>query len=568
MEREADMRPLPVGIDSFEKLILEKYYYIDKTLLIKELLDLKGEVNLFTRPRRFGKTLNLSMLQYFFEDTGDTEQNKKNRTLFDGLNIMRAEETYTSQMGQYPVIFLTLKSAKQRNFEAAYFKLREEISGEFKRHEKQLMSGDIPEDDKALFYEIASGKVDREVYSGSLKILSRLLYQVTGKKAVILIDEYDVPLENAYFSGFYNEMIDFIRSLFESALKTNAYLQFAVITGCLRISKESIFTGLNHLNSISILDKQYSEHFGFTEQEVRQAMISYGVENRFEDMKEWYDGYSFGNREVYNPWSVIKFLYDLVADQNAFTRPYWLNTSSNDIVKNLVLRADRETKGQIEMLLAGNTLDIPVHEEITYADIYENEVNLWNFLFFTGYLTKADEYMDDGMIFLKVRIPNQEVKMIYKTTIQNWFRETVKKTDFHDLYQAMETGNAARMQEILNEQLLATISYYDSAESFYHGFLAGILSQSGSYLVESNRESGKGRYDLMVKTPSLRGRAFIIEIKVSSGIDELENDAKKAVHQIYKKGYKETLLKEGYKRIDCYGIAFYRKDCEVLYDGK
>ena len=369
MEREADMRPLPVGIDSFEKLILEKYYYIDKTLLIKELLDLKGEVNLFTRPRRFGKTLNLSMLQYFFEDTGDAEQNKKNRTLFDGLNIMRAEETYTSRMGQYPVIFLTLKSAKQRNFEAAYFKLREEISGEFKRHEKQLMSGDIPEDDRALFYEIASGKADREVYSGSLKILSRLLYQVTGKKAVILIDEYDVPLENAYFSGFYNEMIDFIRSLFESALKTNAYLQFAVITGCLRISKESIFTGLNHLNSISILDKQYSEHFGFTEQEVRQAMISYGMENRFEDMKEWYDGYSFGNREVYNPWSVIKFLYDLVADQNVFTRPYWLNTSSNDIVKNLVLRADRETKGQIEMLLAGNTLDIPVHEEITYKDI-------------------------------------------------------------------------------------------------------------------------------------------------------------------------------------------------------
>lgn len=568
MEREADMRPLPVGIDSFEKLILEKYYYIDKTLLIKELLELKGEVNLFTRPRRFGKTLNLSMLQYFFEDTGDAKQNEKNRALFDGLNIMQEEETYTSQMGQYPVIFLTLKSAKQRNFEAAYFKLREEISGEFKRHEKQLMSSDIPEDDRALFYEIASGKADREVYSGALKILSRLLYQATGQKAIILIDEYDVPLENAYFSGFYNEMVDFIRSLFESALKTNVYLQFAVITGCLRISKESIFTGLNHLNSISILDKQYSEHFGFTEQEVKHAMISYGVENRFADMKEWYDGYSFGNREVYNPWSVIKFLYDLVADQNAFTRPYWVNTSSNDIVKNLVLRADRETKGQIETLLAGNTLDIPVHEEITYADIYENEVNLWNFLFFTGYLTKADEYMDDGMIFLKVRIPNQEVKMIYKTTIQNWFRETVKKTDFHDLYQAMETGNVTRMQEILNEQLLATISYYDSAESFYHGFLAGILSQSSSYLVESNRESGKGRYDLMVKSPSLRGRAFIIEIKVSSGIDELENDAKKAVHQIYEKGYKEALLKEGYKRIDCYGIAFYRKDCEVLYDGK
>lgn len=562
------MRPLPVGIDSFEKLIQENYYYIDKTLLIKELLELKGEVNLFTRPRRFGKTLNLSMLQYFFEDTGDAEQNVRNRALFTGLNIMNAGEEYISQMGCYPVIFLTLKSAKQRNFKAAYFKLKEEISEEFKRHEKQIMSGNISEDDRTLFYEIASGKADREIYSGSLKTLSRLLYQVTGRKVIILVDEYDVPLENAYFSGFYNEMIDFTRSLFESVLKTNAYLQFAVITGCLRISKESIFTGLNHLNGISILDKQYSEHFGFTEQEVKQAMISYGVEDRFADMREWYDGYTFGNREVYNPWSVIKFLYDLVADQNAFTRPYWVNTSSNDIVKNLVLRADRETKGQIETLLAGNTLDIPVHEEITYTDIYENDVNLWNFLFFTGYLTKTDEYMDDGIIFLKVRIPNQEVKMIYKTTIQNWFREKVKKTDFHDLYQAMETGNAARMQEILNEQLLVTISYYDSAESFYHGFLAGILSQSSNYLVESNRESGKRRYDLMVKSPSLRGRAFIIEVKVSSGIDELENDAEKAVRQIYQKGYKEALLKEGYKTIDCYGIAFYLKDCEVWYDGK
>lgn len=259
------MRPLPVGIDSFEKLIQENYYYIDKTLLIKELLELKGEVNLFTRPRRFGKTLNLSMLQYFFEDTGDAEQNVRNRALFTGLNIMNAGEEYISQMGCYPVIFLTLKSAKQRNFKAAYFKLKEEISEEFKRHEKQIMSGNISEDDRTLFYEIASGKADREVYSGSLKTLSRLLYQVTGRKVIILVDEYDVPLENAYFSGFYNEMIDFTRSLFESVLKTNAYLQFAVITGCLRISKESIFTGLNHLNGISILDKQYSEHFGFTE---------------------------------------------------------------------------------------------------------------------------------------------------------------------------------------------------------------------------------------------------------------------------------------------------------------
>ena len=360
-------------------------------------------------------------------------------------------------------------------------------------------------------------------------------------------------------------MIDFIRSLFESALKTNDYLQFAVITGCLRISKESIFTGLNHLNIISILDKKYSEHFGFTEAEVLQMMRDYGVESRFPTMREWYDGYQFGDTRVYNPWSVVKFLYDLYSDENAFPRPYWINTSSNDIVKDLIVRADRETKGQIEKLLEGGTLDIQVHEEITYDDMHGSGDYLWNFLYFTGYLTKESEYFKESSIYLRVRIPNTEVKTIYQNTIANWLRDIIKREDFHDLYRAMEDGNAEKMTEILSGQLFRTISFYDNAENFYHGFLAGILSQSENYLVKSNRESGNGRSDIMVKSPSLRGRSFVLEVKVSDSIDELEADAERALRQIYEKRYMEELRIEGYRRVDGYGIAFYRKDCEVRF---
>lgn len=484
-------KALPIGVENFEDMVNSGYYYVDKTLLIKELLDLKGKVNLFTRPRRFGKTLNLSMIRYFFEDTGDVKRNERNKTLFQGMKIVEAGEYYTGQMGMYPVFELTLKSAKQ--------------------------------------------------------------------------EDYDVPLENAYFRGFYEEMVDFVRSLFEAALKTNNYLQFAVITGCLRISKESIFTGLNHLNIISILDRKYSEHFGFTEQEVSRMMSYYEVESRFLTMKEWYDGYLFGDTEVYNPWSVIKYLYDLYSDVGAFPHPYWINTSSNDIIKDLIARVDRETKGQIEILLGGGTLDIQVHEEVTYEDMHSSGESLWNFLYFTGYLTKESEYFKESSIFLRARIPNIEVKTIYQNTILNWLRATIKKENFHDLYRAMEKGDARRMADILNGQLFRTISFYDSAENFYHGFLTGILSQSENYLVKSNRESGNGRSDIMVKSPSLRGRSFIVEVKISNSVDDLEKDAEKALQQIYDKKYMDELRLEGYRKIDCYGISFFRKDCEVCF---
>ena len=558
-------KPLPIGVENFEDIVCNGYYYVDKTMFIKELLDLKGKVNLFTRPRRFGKTLNLSMLRYFFEDTGDAEKNLRNRELFRGMKIMGAGEEYERQMGMYVVLNLTLKSAKQESFENAYYSIQTEITAEFDRHREAIERGkeQLAVNEYEQFQNIADGKADEKQFRGSLKLFCRCMFKVTGKKTVLLIDEYDVPLENAYFRGFYSEMADFIRSLFEAGLKTNDYLQFAVITGCLRISKESIFTGLNHLNIISVLDKRYSEHFGFTEAEVIQSMNYYGVENRFSTMKEWYDGYKFGNTEVYNPWSVIKFLYDLYSDRNAFPHPYWVNTSSNDIIKDMIADADMETKGQIEALLRGESLDIQVHEEITYEDMHSRGENLWNFLYFTGYLTKEDEYFNESSVFLQVRIPNTEVKTIYQNTILGWFRKRIEKQDFRDLYCAMEEGDADKISEILNKQLFATISFYDSAENFYHGFLAGILSQSENYLVKSNRESGNERSDLMVKSPSLRGRSFVLEIKVSEGIDDLGADADKALQQIYDKRYMEELRAEGYRKIGCFGISFYRKDCEV-----
>ncbi len=386
--------------------------------------------------------------------------------------------------------------------------------------------------------------------------MRRCVYLASGKKSLILIDEYDVPLENAWFQGFYDEMINFIRSLFESGLKTNDDLEFCVLTGCLRISKESIFTGLNHLNMISILDKNYSEHFGFTSGEVRQIMEYYGCEARYEDMKSWYDGYLFGDTGVYNPWSVLKFLFDLNADLNAFSRSYWANTSSNDIIRDMISRADRDTKAQIENLVAGGAMEIPVHEEITYGDMEENGDNLWNFLYFTGYLTKVSERLEDDVIYLKVRIPNVEVKSIYKNSVLRWFGSRMKKHDFHDLYQAIEDGNAQKMSDVINEQLIATISFFDNAENFVHGFLAGILSKSDKYLVKSNREAGNGRSDLMIKNPSLRGNAYIIEVKVSQSIDDLEKDAEKAIVQIREKKYAEELRTEGDRKIFCYGIFF------------
>ncbi len=358
-----NLKPLPIGVDNFEKLITRDYYYIDKTLLIKDLLDNKADVNLFTRPRRFGKTLNMSMLQYYFE-----KREEDNAYLFENLNIMKAGEEYTSHMGQYPVINLSLKSAKQPNFELAYISIARRIAEEYKRHEYILKSENL-KNEKERFLKILKEQGDEGDYTDSIFFLSQCLEKYHNKKVIILIDEYDVPLENAFFEGFYDKMIAFLRSLFESALKTNSSLEFSVITGCLRISRESIFTGLNNLNIVSILNDRYAEHFGFTDDEVKKILKDYKVEEKYSIIKEWYNGYIFGSTNVYNPWSVVKYVYDLLPNINVFPSSYWANTSSNSIVKSLIEKADSVTKKEIELLIEGKTIEKRVHEDITYDEV-------------------------------------------------------------------------------------------------------------------------------------------------------------------------------------------------------
>ena len=549
--------PLPIGVENFEEMITKGYYYVDKTLLIKDLIDLRGKVNLFTRPRRFGKTLNLSMLRYFFEKSGENRSH-----LFTGLEIMNAGEKYLRELGQYPVISLSMKSMKQASYESAFHCLKEEIAKEFKKY-PQLIQKLEAEDDRRKYYLLMNRQAEDEEYLTSLKFLSECLYSFFKSKAVILIDEYDVPLENAYFNGFYDRMVALIRSLFESALKTNDALEFAVVTGCLRISKESIFTGLNNLNIVSIMDTSYAEHFGFTQSEVDRLLAHYGLEKNSKAVKTWYDGYQFGKTEVYNPWSVISYVNSCYKDKNALLRPYWSNTSSNSIVRTLVEQADLSVKGEIESLIEGKTITKPIHEDITYDDMNSTQDNLWNFLFFTGYLKKISEQQEGENILVEMAIPNSEVRYIYKNIVHHWFEEKTKKKELSPLYESILNGNREKIAEILSENLMETISFYDYQESYYHGFLAGMLKNIENYMVLSNRESGNGRPDILLKYPSVRGKAVIIEIKVAHTYQELDSKCDEALRQIEDQKYEEVLKQEGYTDILKYGIAFYRKECMV-----
>ena len=557
---------LPMGIEDFKEMRVQGFYYIDKTGLIKELLEHFGKVNLFTRPRRFGKTLNLSMLRYFFEDTGNTEKNEQNKELFRGMKIMDEGETYTRQMGKYPVINLTLKSAKQEDFETAYYMIQAELASEFERHREIIEHGkqSLAVKEYEQYISIADEKADQKLVRGSIKLFSQCMRKITGNNTVVLIDEYDVPLENAYFAGFYGEMTSFIRSLFDSALKTNLSLEFAVVTGCLRITRESIFTGLNNLNMISVLSDLYAEYFGFTQKEVDEALRFYGREGKREVMKRWYDGYRFGSAEVYNPWSVIKYIQDIAENENYLPRPYWANTSSNNIVKTLVEKADISVKEEIEKLIGGGAVEKAVHEEVTYGDMDGNQDNLWNFLFFTGYLKKVEERIEGRTIRLKLAIPNEEVRYIYENTIINWFRERIKKEDLSLLYRSLEEGDCQAAGEIIASHLAGTISFYDYAENFYHGFMLGMLSQADRYIVRSNRESGNGRYDIVMKTPSRRGLAILIELKAALSMDDLEKACQRGLSQIEEMGYGRELQEDGYRNIKRYAVAFYKKDCEVM----
>lgn len=554
-----EFKALPIGIDNFEMLITRGHYFIDKTLLIKDLIDNKTAVNLFTRPRRFGKTLNISMLQYFFENS-----KKDNSYLFEGLNIMNAGEKYTSHMGQYPVINLSLKSAKQPTFELAYISIRRRIAEEYKRHE-YILEHQALKHEKERYLKILKEQGEEGDYIDSLYFLSECLEKYHNKKVIILIDEYDVPLENAFFEGFYDRMIKLIRSLFESALKTNSSLEFSVITGCLRISRESIFTGLNNLNIISILNDRYAEYFGFSDDEVKELTKYYNMEEKYQIIKEWYNGYIFGHINVYNPWSVIKFIFDLLANRNIFPSSYWANTSSNSIVKSLIEKADDETKAEIETLIEGKTIEKPIHEDITYDEVYDSMDNLYNFMFFTGYFKKIDERVDEKtkIKYLKLKIPNEEIKYIFREKVLKWFNAKIKAEDLSKVYTSVLKGDVEVFQTEINRLLRKTISFNDAYENFYHGFVVGVLSGIDGYIVKSNREAGDGRSDIYIRPLSIFQRAAIIEIKVCDKPKELFTKCDKALEQIEKMKYEEELNEEGYEDIIKYGMAFYRKDCLI-----
>jgi len=558
-----DYKSLPIGVSDFADLITNGSYYVDKTLMIKDIIDSGSKVTLFTRPRRFGKTLNMSMLKYFFEDAKDYDGNKKDWSyVFDGLDIMNAGEKYTSRMGKYPVIYLTFKDAKKATFEESYQKMVREIASEFERH--SILLGDsrlIQQADKLeVLMRQKAGQGD---YEDSILFLSECLERYCGRKAVIIIDEYDVPLENAFSCGFYQKMVGFIRSLFESGLKDNNSLAFAVITGCLRVSKESIFTGMNNLSIISICNNNFGEYFGFTVPEVEEMCRYYGQEHNYAAIKDWYDGYTFGQTDIYNPWSVISYLYDVRTNDDWMPRSYWANTSSNSIVRKLIDRADDAVRGTIEELIAGGTIEVPIHEDITYGEIYDNMDNLWNFMFFTGYFRRVNERMEGKQIYVTLKIPNNEVLYIFEEKVRSWFRDQMKDRDMAPLYTAFVNKDCAALKEVLDDIFEETISYMDQNEFYYHGMVAGLLTGIKGFSIRSNREGGKGRSDLFVKPIRKSREAFVIEFKVAHRIGEMETKAEEALAQIADRKYDEELRNDGYDRVSCYGIAFCGKECCV-----
>ena len=557
-------KPLAIGIENYKEIIEKSYYYVDKTLMIKDILDKGGKVNLFTRPRRFGKTLALSMLRTFFENEVEMDGVvTDNSHYFDGMKIMEAGEPYTRHMGQYPVITLSLKSAKQPDFQLAYECLVEQISIEYERHAYILASDSILPEDQEKYRAIMGRSAESGAYVTAVAFLAKCLKNYHKSKVIILIDEYDVPLENAHFRGFYDQMVDFIRSLFESALKTNDNLEFAVITGCLRISRESIFTGLNNLEVNSVLNDNFAEYFGFTTSEVGNMLAFYGISEKLDEVKHWYDGYLFGNTEVYNPWSMINYVKTAITNTVAFPKPYWSNTSSNSIVRELVETADEGVKGEIERLIAGEVIEKPVHEDITYGDIYRTQDNLWNFLFFTGYLKAVAQRLEGNTIYLTLAIPNEEVRYIYQNTIREWFEQRQKGYDFKTLYEAMKSGKCAQIEDFINNQLMGSISYYDDAEKFYHGYMLGILSGMTGYEIRSNREQGNGRPDIVLKPFSPNQPAIIVELKHAHKFTQMEELCDKALEQIEERSYEAELVDEGYRIILKYGICFCRKNCMV-----
>ena len=559
---------LPVGIEDFQEIRRLGFYYVDKTKLIEQLLESWGKVNFFTRPRRFGKTLNMSMLRCFFEIGTD-------RTLFDGLYISKNKQLCEEYLGKFPVIFLSLKGVDGHTFEKAKAKLVRLLALEAERFDFLKDSDKLTDNEKERYHALTrlyNGKysMDEESLEAGLQTLSELLFRYYGQKTIILIDEYDVPLDKAYQHGYYREMTALIRALFGEALKTNRFLQFAVLTGCLRVSKESIFTGLNNFKVLSITDSRFDEQFGFTEKDVRELLETYHLEDHLEEVKEWYDGYRFGDADIYCPWDVINHVDRLCGEPGAQPQSYWLNTSGNELVKRFIDKANKTTRDEIERLIAGEAIEKSVRMELTYDEIDNHIDNLWSVLFTTGYLTQTGR---TELGAYKLVIPNKEVREVYKLQIQEWFSHTVLSNtgQLTAFWTAVEEGNTESIEKYLNRTLSNSISVFDTKapetekENSYHTFLVGLLAGNSDWLVKSNVEAGEGFADIVVETEN-PDSGIIFELKYSREAAGLDKACEKAIAQMKDRRYEEYLKNDGRHDLLFYGVAFYKKRCKVIVE--
>lgn len=563
-----ELKKLPVGFENFQEIRKLDFYYVDKTKLVEQLLENWSKVNLFTRPRRFGKTLNMSMLKSFFEIGTDT-------ALFDDLYISQNEELCKEYMGKYPVIFLSLKGVDGLTFEEARSALCELIAGEARRFKFLLNSSRLDNDEKNIYRDLISLQGEQETTLAtklkfSLKKISELLYQHYGQKTIVLIDEYDVPLDKAFQHGYYREMVALIRGLFGEALKTNDFLQFAVLTGCLRVSKESIFTGLNNFKVYSADDVRYDEEFGFTNEEVKKLLEDYNLQKHFTEVKEWYDGYRFGNADIYCPWDVINYVDDLVSEAKSQPKAYWINSSGNDLVKRFIDMADKTTKDEIEQLIVGEAVEKRIRLDLTYDEIDNSIDNLWSVLFTTGYLTKNGD-VENGMY--RLIIPNKEVREVFLLQIRDWFDQVVANdhASTEKINRGFLEGKTDDIQRELTMFLGETISVLDTKarneekEIFYHGILIGILKNYSGWAVKSNRESGDGYADILLK-PKNPDVGIVIELKYAHSMNELDKACKRAMGQIKNHRYDTELREDGRNDILAYGIAFCKKRCKVVVE--
>lgn len=560
---------LPIGIDGFEKIRTNDFYYADKTLFIKELLQNWGEVNLFTRPRRFGKSLNMSMLKCFFEIGGD-------RALFNGLNIIREKELCEKYMGKFPVISISLKSVDGLNFEAASAALRTVIGTEAGKFRFLKSSNKLSDEEKTVYAQLtevglSQGSIytmSEELTISSLKILCQLLSRHYGQKVILLVDEYDVPLDKAFQSGYYNEMVTLIRNMLGNALKTNENLYFAVLTGCLRISKESIFIGLNNLKVHTISDARYDEFFGFTDEDVEELLKFYGLSSYKNLIRDWYDGYCFGNVDVYCPWDVINYCDELLANPKLRPKNYWANTSGNNMVRRFIGKADQNTKNEIERLLKGESISKKIKEELTYQELDDSIDNLWSVLYATGYLTRKGSGQEEEDV-MELAIPNKEIKKLFVDLVKDWFQETTlaDSEKINRFCAAFLAGDVSVIQDMLYDYLWDSISVRDTAvrisvkENFYHGMVLGLLRSQGNWLIQSNAETGEGYSDISVCTQERIG--IVIELKYADD-GNLEAACVEALKQIEDRKYAEGLKRQGMRKIIKYGMAFCRKECMVM----